>query len=92
MIRSNLFRVNIKVLPQHIIVASGFIQCTTLVCDENILCILRYNIAYIHNVKMIIPSNDEIFKSKLNLNLCNKKQNSLYITFEIRKELYPSIS
>ena len=52
MIRSNLFRVNIKVLPQHIIVASGFKQCTTLVCDENVLYILRYNLAYIHNVKM----------------------------------------
>ena len=52
MIKSNLFRVNIKVLPQHIIVASGLKQCTTLVCDENILYILRYILAYIHNVKM----------------------------------------
>ena len=52
MIRSNLFRVNIKVLPQHIIVASGFKQCTTLVCGKNVLYILRYNLAYIHNVKM----------------------------------------
>lgn len=40
-----------KVLPQHIIVASGFKQCTTtIVCDENILYILRYNLAYIHDV------------------------------------------
>ena len=52
MIRSNLFRVNIKVLAQHIIVASRFKQGTTLVCDENILYILRCNLAYIHNAKM----------------------------------------
>ena len=71
MIRSNLFRVNIKVLPQHIIVASGFKQCTTLVCDKNILYILRYNLAYIHNVKW---KHDEVLKSKLNLNSENKNK------------------
>ena len=91
MIRSNLFRVNIKVLPQHIIVASRFKQCTTLVCDENILYIIKYDLAYMHDVKMK-TQNDKILKSKLNLNSENKKQNSLYITFKIRKELYPSIS